>query len=97
MGRFGWWTLINGVLCGGTWGVLGWVLWDPGLQPTQDALGGWMIGLAVIPAVIAAVSLLTVGEWTGGGGGGGSWSGGDGGAGLGGGCGGGCGGCGGGL
>ncbi|MEU3062237.1 hypothetical protein AB0P12_02635 [Streptomyces subrutilus] len=84
---------IAGVVCLGTWGVLAWIAFDPGLRGVRDGLGGWMVALAVAPAVVTVgLAALLLG---GGGGGGSGWSGGDGGVGIGGGCGSGCGGCGG--
>ncbi|WP_327167929.1 hypothetical protein [Streptomyces subrutilus] len=95
MGRNAVVVWIAGGVCLGTWGVLAWIAFDPGLRGVRDGLGGWLVALAVAPAVVT-VGLAALLLGGGGGGGGGSrWSGGDGGVGIGGGCGSGCGGCGG--
>ncbi|MGW7349258.1 hypothetical protein, partial [Streptomyces sp. NPDC054854] len=106
MNRGAIWASVSGVLCLGTWGGLVWLAMDPDLQDAQETMGtGWMVGLAVLPALFSfflGVAVFQDGSWSGSGGGGGGsdgvglgspgWGGGDGGGGDGGGGGGSCGG-----
>ncbi|MFK0199744.1 hypothetical protein [Streptomyces lavendulae] len=57
MAKTQWWTVCGMALWAGVWGALAWITLDPGLQGTEDLLGGWMFPIAVAP-----VLLLGLGE-----------------------------------
>ncbi|CAM5558703.1 hypothetical protein SLAVM298S_05052 [Streptomyces lavendulae subsp. lavendulae] len=57
MAKTQWWAVCGTALWAGVWGALAWITLDPGLQGTEDLLGGWMFPIAVAP-----VLLLGLGE-----------------------------------
>ncbi|MFE1789174.1 hypothetical protein ACFW7J_12405 [Streptomyces sp. NPDC059525] len=49
------WAGVSALLSWAVWGSLIWIVWDPDLQGLQEAIGWWMIAIALAPVLLTAV------------------------------------------
>ncbi|MER5738531.1 hypothetical protein ABT117_23020 [Streptomyces sp. NPDC002262] len=62
MSRLDRWILFGSWFSLAVWGALCWILVDADLQGVQEAIGWWMIALAVAPLTLLGVGMAVLEE-----------------------------------